>query len=509
MLTDTSSLIDNTQSKSKFIVLFLLAYLTWMIAACIGTGDDTYWHIKVGEWILDNHKVPKTGIFSYTAGNKPWVSHEWLSAIILYMAFKFAGWPGPVFLATLSITLTMWLLFDFLVKRISINICIIFTLFAYLLLIPHIMPRPHILILPIMVFWTTELIKASENQTHPPYLLSLVMILWSNMHGSFIMGIPFAIFFAAESIFAIKDSSLRLKELKYWLLFLLLSFTALFINPHGINGVLLPLQLTNQTYTIDHISEWQSPNFHHFQPLEFWLLGFIGLSLYKGVTLPSLRIIFLLGLLHLALKSVRFATDLLPFLSALILASPLSNQLNRPSNFAIDSLYPKKIKHWLAIGLYLTVLSVYLSSKTIEIKQNIHLGKILTALQNEKDVLGNVLNSYPLGTYLISYDYPVFIDGRAELYGDAFIEKQFSTTLLEKGAQPLLDLIKDYNVSWTIFETNLPINAFLGERPEWRQIYSDKFFTIYLAQSKDISERTKLELKKIKDNAPKDDEAKK
>jgi len=507
MLTQASTATDSAQSKASFFVLTLLAYLTWMIAAFCGTGDDTYWHIKVGEWILNNRQIPTTGIFSYTAANMPWVSHEWLSAILLYAVFSIAGWPGLVLLATLAITLAMWFLFNFLAKRISINICIIFVLFAYFLLTPHIMPRPHILILPIMVLWTAELIKASENQTHPPYLLALVMVFWSNMHGSFIMGIPFILYFAAESVFAIKDGTLRLKELRHWLLFFLLSLSALLANPHGIDGLLLPFKLTDQTYVIDHIVEWASPNFHGFQPLEFWLLGFIGFALYKGLTLPPFRLIFLLGLLHLSLKYIRFATDLLPFLSPLILATPLSKQLNRPADFAIGSLYPKNIKHWLALGLYLTALSLYLPGRTVETKQNIHLAKLLTALQDEKSVLGNMLNSYSLSPYLIYYDYPVFIDSRGELYGDAFIEKHFKTTSLEKGAQPLLDMIKEYNVSWTIFETNLPINTFLGERPEWHPIYSDKFFTIYLTQRKDISEQTKLELQKIKDNLPKDDEA--
>jgi hypothetical protein len=507
MLTTTSSSTDNTQSKSRFLILLLLAYFTWLIAAFCGTGDDTYWHIKVGEWILENRQVPTTGIFSYTATDKPWVSHEWLSAIILYEVYSIAGWPGLVFLATVVITLAMWLLFDFLVKRVGVNICIIFILFAYFLLTPHIMPRPHILILPFIVLWTAELIKASENQTHPPYLLALVMILWSNMHGSFIMGIPFVLFFATECIFSIQDSSLRTKQLKHWLLFFLLSLSALIINPHGIEGILMPFKLTDQTFVIDHIEEWASPNFHGFQPLEFWLLGFIGFFLYKGYTLPPFRLIFLLGLLHLSLKYVRFATDLLPFLSPLIMATSFGKQLGRPSDFAVESIYPKKMTHWLAIGLYLTALLLYLPGRTIETIRNIHLGKILTALQNEKNSLGNMLNSYSLSPYLIYYDYPVFIDSRGELYGNAFIEKHFKVTSLSKGAEPLLNLIKEYNISWTIFETNLPINTFLGERTEWHSIYSDKYFTVFLTRNKDISERTKLELKTIKNNLPKEKEA--
>ncbi len=494
--------IDNEQSKTRLFILVLLAYLIWITAANCGTGDDTYWHIKVGEWILDNKKVPSTGIFSYTAENFPWVSHEWLSAVLLYAVFSLTGWPGLVFLATLSLTLAMLLLFNFLVKRISVNISIIFMLFAFFLLIPHIMPRPHILALPVMVLWTSQLITASENKTHPPYPLALLMIIWSNMHGGFIIGIAFVLFFAAECVFTTDDRILRITLLKRWLLFFLLSLLATLITPHGVNGLLLPFKLTDQTYTINNIAEWASPDFHSLQPLEYWLLAFIGLSLYKGLKLPFFRLIFLLGLIHLSLKYVRFSTDLLSFLSPMILAASFSKQLNTPPDFSISTLYPKNLKQWLAIGLYITALVIYLPTRTVESKQSIQVGKVLSALQKEKTTLGNVLNSYGLSVYLIHYDYPVFIDSRAELYGDPFIKKYFTTISLKKGAQPLLDLIKDRRISWTIFETKLPINAYLGERPDWRKIYSDKYLTIYLTDTREISGSTKQQLQKIKESLP-------
>lgn len=502
VLRNQMNITTNEQSKTRFFIYLVLTFFIWITAFKCGTGDDTYWHIKVGEWVWDNKKAPSTGIFSYTAENFLWVSHEWLSALLIYSIFSLAGWPGLVFLATFSLTLAILLLFNFLVKRISVNASIIFILFAYFLVIPHIMPRPHILMLPMMVFWASQLIKATENQTQPPYPLALVMTLWSNMHGSFIMGIAFVLFFAAECVCTTQDRSIRTQLIKRWLLFFLLCLLAVSINPHGIDGLLLPLKLTDQTYTIDIISEWASPNFHGLQPLEVWLLSFIGLSLYKGLKLPLFRLVFLLGLLHLSLKYVRFATDLLPFLSPMILAVSFSHQLKRPPNFSMSSLYPKSAWHWLATGVYLTALAVYLPTRTVESEQSIQTGKVLTALQKEKDVLGNVLNSYGISIHLIHYDYRVFIDSRAELYGDPFIKKYFKTISLEKGAQPLLNLIRENNISWIIFETKCAINAFLGERPEWRQIYSDRYITIYLAANKNISDGTKMELNKIKHSLP-------
>jgi hypothetical protein len=505
MFTNIINSVDSMPSKIRLFVLVLLAFLIWLIASNCGTGDDTYWHIKVGEWIINNHKVPATGIFSYTANNLPWVSHEWLSAVLIYAAFYIAGWPGLVFMATAAITLAMWLLLDFLLKRIDVNKSIIFLLFAVFLLTIHIMPRPHILALPVMVYWTSKLINASETQTAPPLPLALLMALWVNMHGSFILGIAFILFFATESLFSVKTRAVRISLLKGWLLFLSLSLIAASFTPHGIDGLLMPLQLTNQSYIMDVISEWASPNFHQIQPFEFWLLSFMALSLYMGIKLPVFRIIFILALIHLSLKHVRHASDLLSFLSPLILAVPFSVQLNAPGNFSINQLYPKKLLHWLILGLNLTVLLFYLSTRTVESEKNIQIGKVLTALQKDKPTLGNVLNSYALGVNLIHYDYQVFIDPRAELYGSNFIKTYLTAIYLNKGSQHLQNLINKYHPSWTFFETEGAINTYLETRSDWKKIYSDRYITLYLIGTKNISDSAKLELQKIKADLPEPD----
>jgi hypothetical protein len=59
---------------------------------------DTPWHITVGEWILAHRAVPATDTFSFTALGRPWVAHEWLSEVILALAYRAAGWTGLMIL---------------------------------------------------------------------------------------------------------------------------------------------------------------------------------------------------------------------------------------------------------------------------------------------------------------------------------------------------------------------------------------------------------------------------
>ena len=50
----------NLNKISHFIFFLILAYITLIIAAKCGTSYDAYWHIKVGEWILQQQQAPTT-----------------------------------------------------------------------------------------------------------------------------------------------------------------------------------------------------------------------------------------------------------------------------------------------------------------------------------------------------------------------------------------------------------------------------------------------------------------
>ena len=49
---------------------------------------DTFWHIRVGSWILDNAQLPTVDIYSHTALGKPWIATDWLSEVVLAMAYR-------------------------------------------------------------------------------------------------------------------------------------------------------------------------------------------------------------------------------------------------------------------------------------------------------------------------------------------------------------------------------------------------------------------------------------
>ena len=79
-------------NSTEYLYITLYTVFSILIILNFKLGIDVFWHIKVGEWIYIEQSIPKTAIFSYTKTDAPWISHEWLSELIIYFVYKLAVW---------------------------------------------------------------------------------------------------------------------------------------------------------------------------------------------------------------------------------------------------------------------------------------------------------------------------------------------------------------------------------------------------------------------------------
>jgi hypothetical protein len=342
-----------------------------------------------------------------------------------------------------------------------------------------------------------RLIDTSEKQVSPPFQMLPLMILWVNMHGSFIVGIAFSAFFAAEAIFY-AQLEVRKRLISQWSVFVFAVILCAAVTPHGISGLLLPFQLNNQNYVLSRVSEWASPNFHGYQPLEIWLLSFLTLILLQGIKLPPFRLVFLLGLMHLSFKHVRHACDLLSVLSPLILATPLAKQWQSKPEFSFNDFVPKTYQPITILIICFLGLFFFLDNiKAIESAPNLQVQKVLNTLKPEQKQLGNVLNNYGAGDFLIHLDYQTFIDTRAELYGDKFMKDYFDAIELAESPKKLEKMLTKYHITWTLFYTFESINTYFAMQPQWIKLYADKYIILYIHQSVKLSPEILMQLKMV------------
>jgi hypothetical protein len=91
---------------------------------------------------------------------------------------------------------------------------------------------------------------------------------------------------------------------------------------------------------------------------------------------------------------------------------------------------------------------------------------------------GPVLNSEGFGGYLTFRGIPTFIDGRAELYGNAFLDRYLAA---EKGGEPALTAVLDaYGITWTLLAPQQAATSRLDSLPGWHRVYADAIAVIHV-----------------------------
>ena len=230
---------------------------------------------------------------------------------------------------------------------------------------------------------------------------------------------------------------------------------------------------------LQDITEWKSSDFSHVTTLELALLTALFALLYRGVKVPILRLITLLGLLHLTLHETRHQM-VLAVAGVLILAEPLGRALAgegpalrlpnlssvaRTAALAVIGLvFAGAAAARLAIPAHLT------DGQTAPIAAFAH---VPAALRQQP-----VLNEYGMGGYLIFNHVRPFIDGRADMYGDDFVDGYVKA--VKPDPARLKALFARYGVRWTILRTENPAVAAMDAMPGWKRLYADKSAVVHV-----------------------------
>lgn len=488
--------LDNTaedSAKASFGLSWPLVVAALAFILAIGrkllSDPDIYWHLGAARWIFEHGAVPSADPFSHSMPNAPWLAHEWLAEVILGGIHGIAGWPGLVALTGLAFGTALALLCRYLLRHLEPAQALNLVVLAAVLAIPHLLARPHVLAWPLLVGWTIVLLRSRELGRAPRWPWAFLIVVWANLHGSFVLGLGLAAFFAAEAV-ALAGTGQRRTAARDWGIFLALSGAAALATPYGIDGLIYTFSVHDMAYAMEAIDEWRSPDFHRFQPLELGLMA-AGLAILgRGLRLPGFRLVLVLILLHLALRHVRHVA-ILGFLTALIVAEAMGAQWNNPRNRGTSSLdrwfgalaAPARPAAVLWVAVVLAAL-FFSTAQTGRHRPSVDKTPAAAVAAASAAVpRGKVLNAYEFGGYLIYSGIPAFIDGRADMYGDPFL-RRFMRTISASDPDQFDKLVKDYGIDWTIFQPTAPIVRLLDRHPGWRRLHGDEVAVVHVRPEK-------------------------
>ena len=449
--------------------LFLLAGNRLLI------DPDTMWQITVGQWILDHRAVPVTDVYSFTMRGEPWISTQWLAQVLYAKTFAIAGWSGPVVLAAAAISATFALLTGFVSRRLSESTTLVFVAAALALTVPHLLARPHVLALPVMVAWVGGMIAAADRRGAPSFWLLPLMMLWANLHGGFVFGLVLIAPIALDAILG-APKALQKSLLLRWAAFGVAALAAGCCTPYGWNALLASQKILELGAALPLIMEWKPADFGSLGALEICLLLGFGLALYRGIKLRPMRIVLLLGLVHMALAQGR-AGEILALLAPLMLATPLARQIGG-ADAAHSNHAPHRGVLFAAVAVALLVTTIgYASVHRFEPHTR---GSPVAAVAELKKLnLSRVFNDYDFGGYLIANGVAPFIDGRTELYGEKFFVDHNAASGLMR-PENLFRLLAQYDIEATLMRTQSAATKLLDHIDGWQKIYSDDIATIHL-----------------------------
>ena len=443
-------LTRRSEKKIPGMTLALMAIIGLAITAIAYTfskgisGNDFWWHIKVGEWVIENGSVPTTDIFSwYGVSNEiPWTAHEWLADVILYLVYTGLGELG-VYMLSLSAALLMVGLLWYEARRYVEKNILIGGLFFVLLSVTtsiFFYGRPHLFSF-FLLYWELKVLFAFvENPASKGiYTIPVLTCIWSNIHGGsaslsyVICAVFLAIGFLKIRIGKIEPTRFETKAMVKLIIITICSIGAILLNPVGLDVLIYPYKSFGDQLQMTLISEWRSPDAKEIGDLILFLcpgvlllIGFFAEE--KKVRLIDLAIMGLF--IFLFLRSVRFI--MLWYIAAVFCAFPYVPECK------IKPMKEKTEKALLTVCLIVFALLIGMSS--VQTYKTMKDGKLISVTMSDdainvvkEDAPKRLFNDYNLGEALIYNEIPVFFDARADLYAhDNIMADGVSLTFLEQ-----------------------------------------------------------------------------
>lgn len=410
----------------RILYLFVFVYAALFAVEKI-YNYDIWWHLRTGEWIVQELSVPYQDPFSFTTPGEAWQPHYWLSDVMFYLVHQLTGLNGLILFKALVIGLAFLIILK-LMLRSGVHPCL-----ASILIIPAVyaaryrfLLRPHIfmfLFAAILVYVLT--LNHGKKTKRDSIVLIVLFLAWTNMHASFALGLVLVFFWALEGQLDAIIQALRGKQPfrhrfseRFVMFFILLPLT--FINPFGYR--LWQWVLTDFTAkSVSHSFQIQEhiPLKWGEYPVVWMIMIAAGLSfIAAGKKIRVFHLLAFAATLFLAVRSVRYGA-LAVLLHLPILAVNASVQLNR---IRVKVTVPKALASLLFI-LILTVVSVFFFRSSFSPDKSYRFGLGIMESRFPVEALpffrdhipsGNIYNSWEFGGYLQWYlkEKPTFIDGR-------------------------------------------------------------------------------------------------
>ena len=505
------SLIPSLSDLAFLTPILVLFWCTsgvgWLL-----TDSDTGWHIRAGEWILKNVRVPATDLFSFTKAGQPWFAWEWLSDVLMAVVHGHSGLAGIVLLSLLVVGATSVCAYRNTLDESGHRVvAIALTGLAMAASTIHWLARPHLVtpLFAVVFCWVLSRVERRANNEGLLSVLPPLTILWVNLHGGFFVGIvlliTYAIGAAAGELVQGTRRNAWVRARKYLFTAGACSITSL-LNPYGYRLHVHVAQYLGASFYLQRISEFQSVDFHSFSAAYFetLLVLAIAAAVWHLIAGRWVHVLLLLSWSHLALFSVR-NIPIFAVVSAPGIGLAMREWLEYMGS-CHPLRWPGKIGASLAeletglriiannhnrrgwhLAPCLTVLAAALllshpgrmRALRAEFDRNRFPADAATFLSLKAPPV-RLYSSWQWGGYLIYRLWPsvrVFDDGRTDFYGPAFVEDGLRAW---NACPDWAAILARDRVNAALLPIDSALATVLRERSDWKLVYHDRVALLFV-----------------------------
>jgi hypothetical protein len=511
-------------SAGDLIFVALLGLLVFTTLSVRLLGDAGIgWHIRTGQMILATHAIPRVDPFSSISRampGQPWFAWEWLYDVIVGWLESAAGLNGVVlFTAVVIATVFSWTFRLLLRRGTNILLAVILLLLGASAAMIHFLARPHVVswLFTVAWFWILESSEiscfASETNRRRGWMVWLLpplMLLWVNLHGGFLVGFALLGIYwcsAAWRWFGLKDDRFddALRKIRAGRLVRALTVTGILsglaslVNPYGFRLHIHVYRYLSNRFLMDHIDEFQSPNFHYVAQKCFAALLLLtlvavavkGREAGKGRLSQALVVLFAVYAGLYASRNIPVSSLLL----ILVIGPWLSGAMERfadqrPAARGFASIRFLQRMQGIEFGLRghfwpvaMVVFSCWIAAHGGQLGttplMDAHFGekRFPVAAVNyfeDQGVAGPLASPDYWGGYLIYRLYPrvrMVVDDRHDFYGEEFLKSYLKMVHVEPGWE---DFLQQHQAHCVVVPKDSALANILGETAGWQAIYSDE-----------------------------------
>jgi hypothetical protein len=479
------------QLDAQRVLVIALCVSLFAMSAREIADPDFWWHLATGCYIVETRSIPRHDVFSYTATDHKWITHEWLTQVMMIGLYKVGGLAALVLATCVVITLSFALVYLQCDARPHMAVFVV--LLGALASAVTWGARPQMVNM-LMAAWFARLLQRyRDGDRRTLWLLPLSTALWVNLHSGYFLGLAMIGFTlvgecAANLLGQRTERTIALRQVRGLAYALAACVLAALINPNGYKMLWYPFETLGSQAMQKYIQEWAPPDFRRpeYWPLTAFLFGGSVAIAFSRRVRDLTDLVFFYGFCFASLLSARHiplfavvSTPILARYAAQIQVGHLRwdltclHRARRPSRLMV--LVNWGLVALIALGGVARVADVLLKNRDVEAR------RYPTAALEYIDAHGltekRMYNTYNWGGYLLWRGYKVYIDGRADVYLDEFMDEYMLAYQLRGDWRRPLDR---YDVDYILIEGGASFEALLEASDEWTRAYRDDQAVIYV-----------------------------